>query len=249
MRLYHGSKSGIRGNIRPDLGRSMCDFGKGFYLGDLPDQPIGLIAGWENHKLYEMEFQAKGLQIKRFGNTYEEQLDWALFIAYNRNPQWYADRKKLCEKYESYHSGYDAVVGLIANDKMFQLLERFYEGTLCDRALIDGLSRVRLGNQYVLKTERACSAEHLQIISERTLTAAEKKSALAQSENKFRQMSGFIGELQTKYRRARDVRFLMKSWRSGIESWNEIISALASAICLENYLCLQMKRAMNRKHL
>ena len=67
MRLYHGSKSGIRGNIRPDLGRSMCDFGKGFYLGDLPDQPIGLIA----------------------------------------------------------------------NDKMFQLLERFYDGTLCDRALID----------------------------------------------------------------------------------------------------------------
>ena len=145
MRLCHGSKSGIRGNIRPDLGRSMCDFGKGFYLGDLPDQPIGLIA----------------------------------------------------------------------NDKMFQLLERFYDGTLCDRALIDGLSRVRLGNQYVLKTVRACSAEHLQIISERTLTAAEKKSALAQSENKFRQMSGFIGELQTKYRRARDVRFfdeIMEEW-------------------------------------
>ena len=59
-------------------------------------------------------FQMEGLHIKRFGNTYEEQLDWALFIAYNRNPQWYADRKKLCEKYESYHSGYDAVVGLIA---------------------------------------------------------------------------------------------------------------------------------------
>lgn len=98
---------------------------------------------------------------------------------------------------------------------MFQLLERFYDGTLCDRALIDGLSRVRLGNQYVLKTVRACSAEHLQIISERTLTAAEKKSALAQSESKFHQMSGFIGELQTKYRRARDVRFfdeIMEEW-------------------------------------
>lgn len=215
MRLYHGSKNGIQGKIRPDRSRTMCDFGKGFYLGDIPDQPIGLIAGWENHRLYEMEFQESGLRIRRFGNTYEEQVDWALFIAYNRNPQWYADYKKLSKKYESYHSDYDAVIGLIANDKMFQLLERFYDGTLCDKALIDGLSRVRLGNQYVLKTEKACSDGHLRIISERTLTASEKKAALAQSENKFHQMSGFIGELQTKYRRAENIRFfdeIMEEW-------------------------------------
>lgn len=215
MRLYHGSKDGIKGAIRPYFSRSMCDFGRGFYMGDVPDQPIGLIAGWENHKLYEMEFQETGLNVKRFGNTYEEQLDWALFIAYNRNPQWYTDMKKLCEKYENYHSDYDAIIGLIANDKMFQLLERFYDGTLCDKALIDGLSRVRLGNQYVLKTSKACSGEHLQIISARQLTAVEKKTALAQSENKLRQMSGFIGELQTKYRRAPNIRFfdeIMKEW-------------------------------------
>lgn len=215
MKLYHGSKNGINGEIRPDLSRSMCDFGKGFYMGDIPEQPIGLIAGWKNHKLYEMDFQENGLNIKEFGNTYEEQLDWALFIAYNRNPQWYADKKKLCAKYESYQSKYDAVVGLIANDKMFQLLERFYDGTLCDKALIDGLSRVRLGRQYVLKTKKACSAEHLRIISERQLTDREKKAVIVQSENKFRQMSGFIGELQTKYRRAADIRFfdeIMEEW-------------------------------------
>lgn len=207
MKLYHGSKNGIKGIIQPDLSRDMCDFGKGFYMGDNPEQPVGLIAGWEQHKLYEMDFQENGLNIKRFGNTYEEQLDWALFIAYNRNPQWYAAQKKLCERYKSYHSDYDVIIGLIANDKMFQLLERFYDGTLCDRALIDGLSRVRLGNQYVLKSKRACSGEHLQIVSERQLSDQEKKSALAQSENKFHQMSGFIGELQTKYRRAKDIRF------------------------------------------
>lgn len=204
MRLYHGSKNGIIGNIRPDLSRSMCDFGRGFYLGDIPEQPIGLIAGWTNHKLYEMEFQTNGLNIKEFKNTYEGQLDWALFIAYNRNPQWFEDKEKLRKKYERYHSDYDAVVGLIANDKMFQLLERFYEGVLCDKALIDGLSRVRLGNQYVLKTRKACSDDYLKIISARQLSDAEKKAAIAQSENKFHQMSGFLGELQTKYRRAQD---------------------------------------------
>lgn len=31
--LYHGSKGGIKGNIKP-ISREFCDFGKGFYLGD-----------------------------------------------------------------------------------------------------------------------------------------------------------------------------------------------------------------------
>lgn len=30
--LYHGSKSGIRGDIAP-ISRERCDFGKGFYMG------------------------------------------------------------------------------------------------------------------------------------------------------------------------------------------------------------------------
>lgn len=47
----------------------------------------------------------------------------------------------------------------------------------------------------------------MRIVSEQQLTESEKKTALAQSENKYRQMSGFMGELQTKYRRAKDIRF------------------------------------------
>lgn len=30
--LYHGSKSGIKGNIAP-VSRNRCDFGQGFYMG------------------------------------------------------------------------------------------------------------------------------------------------------------------------------------------------------------------------
>ncbi|MEZ3436256.1 MAG: DUF3990 domain-containing protein [Lachnospiraceae bacterium] len=207
MRLYHGSKSGIKGEIRPDAGRGMCDFGAGFYMGDRPEQPMGLIAGWKNHRFYDIEFTEGSLKIRRFGNTYEEQLDWALFIAYNRNPAEFVNKKRLCERYERYHSVYDVIVGLIANDKMFQLLERFYDGTLCDKALIDGLSRVKLGYQYVLKTKEACLAEHIRIISDRQLTDKERKMALVQNDNKLNQMSGFIGELQRRYRRAENVRF------------------------------------------
>lgn len=43
--LYHGSKSGITaGKIRP-ISRDKCDFGKGFYMGTVPSQPLTLIVG------------------------------------------------------------------------------------------------------------------------------------------------------------------------------------------------------------
>ena len=32
--LYHGSRGGIQGKIRP-CSRLRCDFGKGFYMGDI----------------------------------------------------------------------------------------------------------------------------------------------------------------------------------------------------------------------
>ena len=35
--LYHGSKSGLVGDIKP-ISRERCDFGKGFYMGTTPDE-------------------------------------------------------------------------------------------------------------------------------------------------------------------------------------------------------------------
>lgn len=42
MILYHGSRHGINGPIAP-LSRDRCDFGRGFYLGTNPLQPLTLI--------------------------------------------------------------------------------------------------------------------------------------------------------------------------------------------------------------
>ena len=43
--LYHGSKSGIEGNIEPKS-RSKCDFGKGFYMGTEPGQALPQISSF-----------------------------------------------------------------------------------------------------------------------------------------------------------------------------------------------------------
>lgn len=46
MVLYHGSKSGIQGKIKP-ASRDRCDFGAGFYMGTDPLQPLTLICDYE----------------------------------------------------------------------------------------------------------------------------------------------------------------------------------------------------------
>ena len=45
IRLFHGSKSGIKGKISP-ISRSLCDFGQGFYMGTEKEQPMTLICNY-----------------------------------------------------------------------------------------------------------------------------------------------------------------------------------------------------------
>lgn len=153
MILYHGSKSGIKGDIAPKS-RDACDFGQGFYMGDLPDQPKGLIAEFPDNRFYELDCDFAGLKIKTFEEDANDQIDWALFIAYNRGllEEKY---RNLCEKYRAYNENYDVIIGIIADDKMTQALQRFFMGELCDAALIEAMQRVSLGKQYVAKTKEA----------------------------------------------------------------------------------------------
>ena len=42
IKLFHGSKNGLNDKIQP-ISRSLCDFGKGFYMGTEQEQPLTLI--------------------------------------------------------------------------------------------------------------------------------------------------------------------------------------------------------------
>ncbi len=170
MILYHGSKSGIRGEISPFCGRMTCDFGQGFYMGDRPDQPKGLIAGWKDNQFYELECDFTGLKILSFTDDYVGRMDWALYIGYNRgqiDPNQYP---VLVDRYQGYNASYDVVAGLIANDKMYRVLDDFFHLNICDKAFLEALSRVKLGRQYVAKTKRACGQEHIKVLSVHSLS-------------------------------------------------------------------------------
>ena len=60
------------------------------------------------------------------------------------------------------------MIGYIANDRMFVVLDRFFNGEITDMALMHSLSALKLGKQYVALTEKAC--EKIEILDEHRLT-------------------------------------------------------------------------------
>ena len=165
--LYHGSKSGIKGPIAP-ISRERCDFGKGFYMGTEPYQPLTLISDFEESKFYVISLDMTGLHVLKVNPD----LEWAMLVAYNRGKMDEARGTSLYERYSAMSKGYDVIVGSIANDRMFYVLDNFFLGNITDKALVMSLSALQLGEQYVAITEKACA--HAKIEAEVELSHLER---------------------------------------------------------------------------
>lgn len=164
--VYHGSKKGIVGEIEPKS-RAHCDFGRGFYLGTDTRQPLTLVCDEAKPKFYALEFDLSDLKVLNI----EISLEWAMLIAYYRG---YMDEVKGSEIYNRYArmaDGYDVVYGYIANDRMYQVMKRFFEKEITDIALISSLSVLDLGRQYVCLTQKAC--DRLKIVTTKELSPLE----------------------------------------------------------------------------
>ena len=155
--LYHGSKSGIVGDIAPKS-REMCDFGKGFYMGTEPGQPLTLICDFEKSKFYIVSIDTNALDTVEI----KADLDWAMLVAFHRGRMDKIKGTAFYEKYSRIDAGKDLVIGSIANDRMFYVLDNFFMGNITDMALVNSLSALKLGKQYVATTEKACAAVRIE---------------------------------------------------------------------------------------
>lgn len=155
--LYHGSKSGIIGDIAPKS-REMCDFGKGFYMGTEPGQPLTLICDFEKSKFYIVSIDVSALDAIEI----KADLDWAMLVAFHRGRMDKIKGTAFYEKYSRIDAGKDLVIGSIANDRMFYVLDNFFLGNITDTALINSLSALKLGKQYVAISEKACTAVRIE---------------------------------------------------------------------------------------
>lgn len=196
--LYHGSKAGIHGAIAP-VSRKRCDFGKGFYMGTERMQPLTLICNYPNARLYTLRVDLSGLKIA----DVERGLDWALLVAFNRGKMESVKGSAVYNRYADFGKGCDMLVGYIADDRMFVVLDRFFNGEITDRALINSLSALNLGKQYVAFTKRAC--EKIEIIDEQKLTERDRDTLKRRSEENRSRGVALANEICRKYRR--DGRF------------------------------------------
>ena len=142
MKLYHSSNTAVK---TPDTvhSRDYLDFGKGFYLTTIYDQAVK----------YAQRFIRR--QQNAWLNTYEFNFDpskWKLlkFNAYDK--QW-LDFVSKCRAGED-DTDYDIVIGGIANDKVIQTLDRYFEGELSEDETLGLLKYEKPNNQYCIRSQK-----------------------------------------------------------------------------------------------
>ena len=197
--LFHGTKKEIEGEVSLDYSKDKNDFGKGFYCGENFTQAALFVAGHKNSSVYSFGLKTKGLKIKAF----DIDTDWMLAIAYYRGLlNEYKDSeylKKLtaaCEKQ-------DIIIAPVADNRMFDLIAEFSEGRMTCEACAASLAALDLGNQYVLKTEKAIS--RLGYMKQFYLCEEERELYLNQAVQRYTDRSAAIKENYRKYRNGRYI--------------------------------------------
>lgn len=211
LTLFHGSKSGIRGTIAP-ISREHCDFGRGFYMGSDRTQPLTLIYNYPNAKIYTLSVNLSDLKIL----DVEVGLDWALLVAYHRGKMESVKHSAIYQYFTNLSNDCDMIIGYIANDRMFFVLDRFFNGEITDKALINSLSALKLGKQYVALTEKACRG--IKILDEHKLTESDRDKLKQESAANRSKGISMANEICRKYRR--DGRFFDEILEAGESNGN-----------------------------
>lgn len=155
--LYHASKFGIEGTIEPKS-RKQCDFGKGFYMGTDPGQTLTLICDYEKSKFYIVSVSTENLALIEV----PADIDWAMLVAYHRGKMEKIDGTPFYNKYRDMTQDKDLIIGNIANDRMFFVIDNFFVGNVTDVALANSLSALQLGKQYVVISQKGCDAVRIE---------------------------------------------------------------------------------------
>lgn len=157
MILYHGSYMEV---CKPDIthSRSNVDFGKGFYTTPLLDQA----------EKWCKKFSGKGktavISIYDFDETALEKCSVMDFASYS---EAWLDFILKCRRGED-QSEYDIVMGGVANDKVFNTVELFFDGLIDKGEAIKRLRYEKPNYQIAFRSQRMIEA-YLHFERSRTL--------------------------------------------------------------------------------
>lgn len=166
--VFHGSKGGICGKIRPDYksARDHTDFGRGFYMGTTEIQPKSLIMLHAKPVFYTCKLNLTGLKVKYFNADFE----WIVAVAFFRGKLDKLPKRYLCCLREHY-ANYDLFCGYIADDSTTAAIMQFVSDDMGYDSLMSCLLNLGLGKQYVAVTQKACDA--VKLLDEYVLTSRE----------------------------------------------------------------------------
>ena len=149
--LFHGSKSGIDGNIDLSKSKFCNDFGQGFYCGETFEQAAMFISNYPNSLIYITVVDTKDLNVCKFNVDTE----WMLAIAYFRGRLDEYAESKIIKKIVKKIENADYIIAPIADNKMFSIIGNFIDGEITDEQCKHCLSATDLGKQYIFKTNKA----------------------------------------------------------------------------------------------
>lgn len=151
MTLYHGSRLKI---VKPDLvhSRVNVDFGRGFYTTPLYEQAERWCARFKRQgqdgfiSCYEFDENAyKTLKLLRFDAYSEEWLDFVLKC-----------RRRMDD------ADYDIVSGGVANDRVFNTVELYFDGLIDKKEALRRLRYEKPNLQICFRTEKALQYLHFE---------------------------------------------------------------------------------------
>ncbi len=142
MKLYHSSNISVE---NPDTthSRDFLDFGKGFYLTSIHEQAV------KYAQRFLRRSQTAWLNMYEFNYDFSE---WKILEFSGYDKAW-LDFVTKCRAGKD-DSDYDIVIGGIANDKVIQTLDRYFEGELSEDETLGRLKYEKPNNQYCIRTQR-----------------------------------------------------------------------------------------------
>lgn len=159
-KLYHGSEKIIK---QPEYGygKPYNDYGLGFYCTDIPDMAKEWgVSRKKNGYANQYEIDCTDLKILNLNDEKYCILHWLAMLLKNREfdvlSALAAEAKEyILENFLIDYSEYDIIIGYRADDSYFSFAQDFINGVISYRQLNNAMHLGKLGQQFVLISEKA----------------------------------------------------------------------------------------------
>ena len=161
--IYHGSEKRIEKPVF-GYGKKYNDYGLGFYCTESIDMAKEWAVGYRrngyaNSYILDME----NLTVLNLSNPEFSILNWLSILLENRefeitSPLSKEAKEYILNNFTPCYKSFDVIIGYRADDSYFSFAQDFINGVISYRQLANAMQLGKLGEQIVLKSEKAFSS-------------------------------------------------------------------------------------------